>query len=450
MQRSMLDSITFNFEIGNFNCNSFITDIDSGTRIFELYSEQSSAIVACPYCNSRVHVYDNASVRLREVPFNSLYHTIFKVHIHRYRCSKCGSSFTEEIPFKYKGTRITKNAAEFVKSLLLHRMSVKDISLITGIHWNTISVIHKEFMVGELKEREEMLRKSSYKPRYLAVDEFAIHKGHTYATCVMDLELGDIIWVGKGRAIKDFRKFFEAIPAEYLSNVKAVAMDMNASYNTLVEENLPHADIVYDRYHMQAQFGKEVLGAVRLDEAKAHREQSMRIKESITPDMSLERKKELKAIAKAESVQYNKLKKSRWPLLSNWENLSQRNAAHLREILDSHSNLATCYAMKEEMCRLYECEDIEAVEQGWNNWFEAAKESGIPALIHFANIKEKRIPGLINHARHPISTGKLEGFNNKIKVAKRIGYGYRNDDHFFTMIKFLSIPRAKNSSPRKK
>ena len=115
---------------------------------------------------------------------------------------------------------------------------------------------------------------------------------------------------------------------------------------------------------MQAQFGKEVLGAVRLDEAKAHREQSMRIKESITPDMSLGRKKELKAIAKAESVQYNKLKKSRWPLLSNWENLSQRNAAHLREILDSHSNLATCYAMKEEMCRLYECEDIEAVEQG--------------------------------------------------------------------------------------
>ncbi|MBN2935109.1 transposase, partial [Mogibacterium sp.] len=51
---------------------------------------------------------------------------------------------------------------------------------------------------------------------------------------------------------------------------------------------------------------------------------------------------------------------------------------------------------------------------------------------------------------HQISTGKLEGFNNKIKVAKRIGYGYRNDDHFFTLIKFLSIPRAKNPYPRKK
>lgn len=81
--------------------------------------------------------------------------------------------------------------------------------------------------------------------------------------------------------------------------------------------------------------------------------------------------------------------------------------------------------MKEEMCRLYECKDIEVTERGWRNWFRAAKESEIPALIHFATIKEKRIPGLINHAQHPISTGKLEGFNNKIKVAKRLGYGYR-------------------------
>ena len=63
---------------------------------------------------------------------------------------------------------------------------------------------------------------------------------------------------------------------------------------------MPHVDIVYDRYHMQAQFGKDVLGVVRLDEAKAHNEQSKRIK----------------------------------------------------EILNSHISLATCYAMKEEMRRL--------------------------------------------------------------------------------------------------
>ena len=118
-----------------------------------------------------------------------------------------------------------------------------------------------------------MLREEDYKPRILAVDEFAIHKGHRYATCVMNLEHGDILWVGKGRAMKDFEKFFKDMPSDSLSAVIAVAMDMNASYNKLVTKHLPKARIVYDRFHMQSQFGRDVLGAVRLDEARRLQQQ---------------------------------------------------------------------------------------------------------------------------------------------------------------------------------
>ena len=62
----------------------------------------------------------------------------------------------------------------------------------------------------------------------------------------------------------------------------------------------------------------------------------------------------------------------------------------------------------------------------------------IPSLVRFSELKEKRIDGLISHASFPISTGKLEEFNDKIKVAKRIGYGYRDDDYFFLIVSFLS------------
>ena len=67
------------------------------------------------------------------------------------------------------------------------------------------------------------------------------------------------------------------------------------------------------------------------------------------------------------------------------------------------------------------------------------KSKSDPSTGKFAELKEKRMEGLISHAVYPISTGKLEGFNNKIKVAKRIGYGFRNDDYFFTLIRFLSL-----------
>ena len=296
-----------------------------------------------------------------------------------------------------------------------------------------------------LKERDNELKVIDYKPRFLAVDEFAIHKGHSYATCVMDLEKGDILWVGKGRNISDFECFFKGIDSSTLSNVMAVAMDMNASYNKLVEKYLPKAKIIYDRYHLQAQFGKDVLGVVRLEEARKHKQTAEEILADIKDDISKDEKQNLKLKVKEERQNYSKLKKARWSLLMNRNNLFEHSAEHLDTILSTHENLAVCYAMKEEMCRLFSLSDATTAEKGWNDWFNAAEESNIPALVKFARLKRQRIPGLIAHANFPISTGKLEGFNNKIKVAKRIGYGYRNDDYFFKLIRYLSLPSVKSS-----
>ena len=80
-------------------------------------------------------------------------------------------------------------------------------------------------------------------------------------------------------------------------------------------------------------------------------------------------------------------------------------------------------------------------ETSWKAWFQAAKESAIDALVHFAELKEKHIGGLIAHASFPISTGKLEGFNNKNKVAKRVGYGYQDNEFFYLLVRFISLPQ---------
>lgn len=138
----------------------------------------------------------------------------------------------------------------------------------------------------------------------------------------------------------------------------------------------------------------------------------------------------MKESAKTQMKEYSKLKKSRWTLLMNRQNLSEDRNDQLDSILENHHDLAVCYAMKEEMCDLFRITDYELALKGWSDWFSAAKASDIPALVKFASLKEKRIQGLIAHSLFPISTSKLEGFNNKIKVAKRIGYGYRDEDFF--------------------
>lgn len=55
----------------------------------------------------------------------------------------------------------------------------------------------------------------------------------------------------------------------------------------------------------------------------------------------------------------------------------------------------------------------------------------------------------LTDVRHNISTSRVEMFNNKVKVAKRVGYGYRNEDYFFTLVRYLSIPSVRGSSPIK-
>ena len=123
-----------------------------------------------------------------------------EVHYHRYRCPHCGKTSSEKVPLTYPETRITHRAAAWVKGLMRWQMPVSTVQKITGIHWETIRRIHKQTMDEALVRRWLQTRDSGYRPTYLAVDEFAVHKGHSYATCVMDLESGDVLWVGKGRS----------------------------------------------------------------------------------------------------------------------------------------------------------------------------------------------------------------------------------------------------------
>ena len=133
-----------------------------------------------------------------------------------------------------------------------------------------------------------------------------------------------------------------------MTDVKAVAMDMNASYNLVVKEMLPHVQIVYDRYHMQSQYGKEVLGAVRLQEARKHKAVAQELMATMGQESS-EARQETKQLIKAERKQYSEIKKLRWTLLTNGETLSSNQTNHLQEVLENHSDLAVCYALKEEM-----------------------------------------------------------------------------------------------------
>ncbi len=233
---------TFQVEYQQYYCENS-EKFEDGKRILEFQSKQTSKDVACPQCKGRVIGHGIRKVRLTDIPYVPGCPTVYEIHQHRYYCKKCGRTFCESNPFKAPNMNLTKRCVTWIFELMKYKIPTATIAAFIGIHWNTVRKLEQMRMEYILKTRDKEMSRSTYRPYYLAVDEFAIRKGHRYATCVMDLVKGDILWVGKGRTIKDFSKFFETFAdSDYLSEVKAVAMDMNASYNTLVHRYLPNAE----------------------------------------------------------------------------------------------------------------------------------------------------------------------------------------------------------------
>ena len=430
--------------IFSFSCQQFRSEeinIFDERRTVRFTSNQTAGDIVCPFCYGSVMGHGQKTVKLKDVPLVPGEPVVFEVRLHRYMCRKCRRTFLENNPLRAPNLNLTRRCVLWIYIMLRMKVSTSVIAEFLGLSWNTVRKVEQIRMEDILTIHEQQRLKNDYRPFYLAVDEFAIRKGHRYATSVMDLVTGDVLWVGKGRSIKDFEAFFEAFAnTDYLLQVKAVAMDMNASYYSLVKKYLPNASIVYDRYHVQAQFGRDVLGQVRLDEAREHQRKAKELSKQL-PEKSKEFDPDLKQKISHEKHLYNKVKKARWIVLMNKDNLSSAKEEALNEILEAHTNLAICYSMKEEMIRLFELRDPAEAKKGWEKWFDAAIHSPVPSLAKFGRQKLKRLDGLVAHASHPINTGKLEGFNNKIKVAKRNAYGYRNLSYFFAYIKYLSIPR---------
>ena len=204
-----LDNSEFTIKCQQYDCKDFIINQDETEVVLLFESGRKTEDASCPYCSGKVNIDGWTTKSIKDMPLWAGIKQELCFICHRYRCVSCRRKFTEEIPNQYPGTRITKRAANWIKCLLRNKVSIRAVQNMTGIHWGTIRKIQQEMMEKTLRDRTEELKKQNYHPKYLAVDEFAIHKGHTYATCVMDLENGEVLWVGKGRSKADFAKFFE-------------------------------------------------------------------------------------------------------------------------------------------------------------------------------------------------------------------------------------------------
>jgi transposase len=372
----------------------------------------------CSRCGQLVaEVHDTSPRRVRDLPMAE-WDTWLIVPRARLHCPRCGPT-VEAVSWLDRYARMTKRLAEKI-ARLAQVLPIKHVAAWFGVSWDTVKQIDQRALAARLGPVDLT------GVRQMAIDEFAIHRGHQYATVVVDVLTKRVLWVARGRDGATLAGFFAALGVAGCAQVEAVVVDLWRPYLKAVRTHCPQAAIVYDMFHAIARYATEVIDRVRIDETNR-----------------LQRPQRHDHRARAEGLR-RVLKGTRWLLLSNRSRLRKRaDRVRLRELLAANRSLFIVYVLKDDLKRLWRYRYAKVARRAWQDWLARALSSEIPALVRFARRLAVAAEYIINHARYPLHTGLLEGMNNKIKVLKRMAYGYRDDAYFFLKLRaaFPGIPR---------
>lgn len=354
----------------------------------------------CDGCGIPVSaVHDVVERRVRDLP---IFEHPVELIVPRVRvaCPVCGPRL-ERLPWLDRWARVTTRLATNVARLCAV-MSIRHVANFYLLDWKTVKTIDSRHLERELGPIDLA------GVEVIGMDEFAIQKGHRYATVIVEPRRKQVLWIGRGRARADIRPFFELLGPEGCARIKAVVIDMNAGYAEEVRAQCPRAQVVYDLFHVVAKYGREVIDRVRVDEANR-----------------------LRADKQARQV----VKHSRWLLLRNRENVPEPDQVRLDELLAANRQLFTVYVLKDDLKALWGYRHAGYALRFWRQWYRRAMRSGIEPLRRFARNLKPYLRGILAHCQWPLGTNLIEGINNKIKVIKRMAYGYRDDAYFFLKIR---------------
>jgi transposase len=356
----------------------------------------------CPRCGSdHVHLSEWFPRWWRTLPIGSKA-VFIEMDVPKIHCQDCGAKRRVEVTFADPKRRHTRSFERFVMELLQY-MTPQDVSFHLGISWDLANDIQKR-RLGKRFARPKLK-----KLKRIAIDEIHLGKRYRFITLVLDLDSGAVVFVGNGKGKEALKPFWKRLRSSG-AKVQAVATDMSPAYIAAVLENLPKARLVFDRFHVTKLLNEKLTELRR----QLHRE-------AIGP---LD-KKVLKGI--------------RWLLLMNPENLDdeKNERARLEEALDLNQPLAIAYYLKDELRQFWQQPNYHAASRFLTSWCNRAEASGIRLLMKFANTLRAHRAGLLAWYAHPISTGPLEGVNNKIKLMQRRAYGYRDLELF--KLRILSL-----------
>ena len=211
------------------------------------------------------------------------------------------------------------------------------------------------------------------------------------------------------RTQEELRKTLTGWGKEVLEQIEEVSIDLWLPYKNLVKELMPSAEVVADRFHVMKQINQE------LDEQRKAEKRAVEAQKNKKQKAEKEAKLEV-------------LKRSKYSLLKNEKDLTETQKIKLEAIKENFPNLKKMQELKEEFRKIYETS--ENPTEGMlsiSEWL--AKSSSV--FTKSCQTIRNWFGEIISYFERRTTNGVVEGINNKLKLIKRRGYGFRNFRNFW-------------------
>lgn len=374
----------FVYHHDRFSPDRKVIEIDVRPRV-------GSAAV-CSGCHRPAPGYDHLPERRFEfIPFWGI--LVFLLYrMRRVNCRDCGV-VVEEVPWGDGKHQLTRAYMLFL-ARWARRLSWTETAEAFHTSWEKVCDAVEYVVTWGLEHR-------TLAPiRAIGVDEIQYAKGHKYLTLVyqIDADLTRLLWVGKERTVETFQGFFAMIGKDLTSKIEFVCSDMWKPYLRVIRETCSQALHILDRFHIVAKMNQA------LDDVRAA---------------------ETRRLVQAGHEPL--LKKSRWCILKRKENLTSQQKFRLRDLLRYNLQTVRAYLLKEEFQQFWDYHSPTWAGMFLDFWCYQTMRSRIEPMKKIARMLRVHRQLLLNYfkAKKQISSGRVEGLNNKAKLTMRKSYGFR-------------------------
>jgi transposase len=366
-----------------------VTKISHGDSFVKIYLKTDPREHSCPACGfvtSKVHDYREQVIK--DLPFQ-FKHTYLVLKKRRYVCS-CGKRFYESYDFLPRYHRMTNRLVHYICTELTKTISMTEVASNANVSVSTVIRIFNLINYDK-----------ATLPEVLCIDEF---KGNAetgkYQCILVDGKKNRVLDILPDRSQSNLISYFKKIPRKQRHNVKFFICDMWQPYVDLARAFFPNAQIIIDKYH----FIRQVTWAIE------------KVRKRLQKTMPYDLRKYYK--------------RSRKLILTRYHKLKDENKKAVDLMLLYNDDLRLAHSLKEWFYDICQSDKYSYQRTAFSDWIKRAEDSGIPEFIQCAATYRRWSKEIKNAFKYGLTNGPTEGFNNKIKVLKRVSFGLKNFHRF--------------------